>query len=159
MEALESHELQEMAAKSLGWQVRVPAGSYFLGDPCYAVPRDEWENLLHSNAVFHLPVGQVRGFQVLGFETKYGDGTYYDQEGIAYLVDAGLIGLTPLALNGTGTDNYGTPLDELGRLVTFDHDVTVSVNEAGVMEFGHIKIDTDPPYDEDEDDPYGGDER
>ena len=44
----------EMTFESQGWTAKVPAGSYFLGDPCYAVPSHLWNELLDSCEVRHL---------------------------------------------------------------------------------------------------------
>jgi hypothetical protein len=40
--------------------VVVPAGQYVLGDPCYAVPDDKWDELLDSCNYFENPVGHIR---------------------------------------------------------------------------------------------------
>jgi hypothetical protein len=79
--------------------VEVPAGTYYLGDPCYAVPDHLWHALLLSCDYFEkTPIGEVAGHKVLSFNTAYGDGTYCDQFGNEFGVDAGMIGLVPLGL-------------------------------------------------------------
>lgn len=77
----------------------VPAGTYYFGDPCYAVPNEFWMGLLNSCNYFQdTLVGTVNGFTVYSAGTMYGDGEYYDSQGRAFPVDAGMIGLTPVAL-------------------------------------------------------------
>lgn len=132
--------------------VVVPAGTYVLGDPCYSVPDEHWDALLESCDYFmDVPVGHVNGFDVLGFSTKYGDGTYKGSDGKSYPVDAGMIGLVPIefAVDKDGASD--------GRsVVTFNHPTTCTVND-GVLKFGSIVIDTDSDeYDEydDDDDRY-----
>ena len=58
-----------MTYKSLGWHATVPAGAYFLGDPCYAVPGGAWDALLQTCDVFTTPVGTVLGHDVLAFRS------------------------------------------------------------------------------------------
>ena len=131
----------EMVASSLGWSVSVPAGTYFLGDPCYAVPSEMWDDLLASCDFFKLPVGTVRRTQVLAFGTRWGDGTYTDGEGNSYPVDAGLIGLTPIALASARLDSWG--LSSMGRIVTFVSATRCTSDNAGLLVFGRICINTD----------------
>ena len=123
-------------------RVLVPAGEYWLGDPCYSVPDDLWDDLLVSADYFRKPVGTVNDHMVLAFRTAYGDGTYTDQDGNEYPVDAGLIGLTPVAL--VSDEPFGS------RKVVFKHD-TLCMGDDGVMWFGHTKINT-RDFDDDEED-------
>lgn len=77
----------------------VPAGTYYFGDPCYAVPDQFWMALLDSCDFFSDTLeGKVNGFTVYSAGTMYGDGTYSDNKGRQFPVDAGMIGLTPVAL-------------------------------------------------------------
>ncbi len=144
--------METMKVERYAEQVTVPAGTYFLGDPCYAVPDEDWMPLLESCDYFNAdrndtgsPVGRVRGFEVLAFGTKYGDGEYLDQYGKSYPVDAGLIGLTPVGL--IADTGYALPL---GQIVSFDRE-TLCYEDDGILTFGHIVINT---RDEDEDSWY-----
>jgi len=137
------------------YTVTVPAGTYFVGDPCYAVPPEDWMPLLEQTNFFDAyhegkgsPVGEIRGLFVLGFGTKYGDGSYEDQLGHVYGVDAGMIGLTDVRL--IDPENNSTAYG--GRIVTFERDFEASEDlDSGVLTFGHITIDTDPDEDEEYD--------
>ena len=65
------------------------------GDPCYAVPDQFWMDLLGSCDFFSDTLeGNVNGFTVYSAGTMYGDGTYSDNKGRQFPVDAGMIGLT-----------------------------------------------------------------
>ena len=59
-------------------------GTYFLGDPCYAMTRDyydgEWGDKHDYQEGDYSPVFAVH-------RTRYGDGEYYDQYGHSYPVD------------------------------------------------------------------------
>ena len=118
-------------------EVLVPAGRYFLGDPCYAVRGAKWHDLLNSCACFSRPVGAVDGAEVLAFRTAWGDGTYHDNEGLQYPVDAGLIGLTPRAL--IEDENA---VANCGRWIEFARPALCSRSDKGLLTFGILKIDT-----------------
>ena len=126
----------------------VDPGTYFLGDPCYAVPDDRWMDLLNTCEIFDNPVGTLDGHDVLGFRTEYGDGTYFDGQGGRYSVDAGLIGLTPMDIADPRYD-----LSELGRIVTYLAPVECYREVGGTLHFGAYVIPTgDACDDEDGDD-------
>jgi hypothetical protein len=131
-------------------QVTVPAGEYYLGDPCYSVPEEFWGELLKSSDRFMTKnQGEANGFTVYAFHTAWGDGTYAGTDGSEYPVDAGLIGLVPVALGGK--DCYKGRTD-LFTVVVFTQE-TVCTSKDGLLSFGHISIDTDP---DEEDDYYDG---
>lgn len=119
-------------------KVIVPAGSYVLGDPCYCFPdRQVWMSLLESCNCFENPTGKVSGYSVFAFSTKYGYGVYYDQFRNSYPIDAGLIGLVPVAL----IDFMGVKQPEGTIVVEFSED-TICSNQDGVLVFGNYDIDT-----------------
>lgn len=130
-----------MTFKPRGWTATVPAGLYFLGDPCYAVPSHLWSELLASCEVFETPVGTVAGVQVLAFGTQWGDGTFEDNQGISYPVDAGLIGLTPISLAQQRPDF--NELTNMGRIVNFAQTTQCECDAKGRLSFGPYCINTD----------------
>jgi len=137
--------------------VRVPAGAYYLGDPCYTVPNDLWMELLGTCDFFGVPVGTVGGQQVVAFRTAWGDGLYPGSDGFEYPVDAGLIGLVPLALNPALTRH------DLVTLVVYERATECSTDGNGGLMFGGVEIDTAKDWEEEEDDegegdPWGGDD-
>ena len=121
-------------------QVEVPAGSYYLGDPCYAVPDEHWDALLKSCDYFNdTPIGEVAGYKVLAFNTAYGDGCYRDQFGNEFGVAAGMIGLVPL-----GLFNEQAFFDEYCHsavVVKFNHP-TICTTDGETLQFGKHVIRT-----------------
>lgn len=124
-------------------EVVVPQGSYVIGDPCYAVPDGDWQSLLLSCNYFESPIGYVGdGLQktpVCAFITKWGDGFYQGSDGNRYSVDAGLIGLVPVAIVKDLSNHI---------VVKFERDTLCIADGNGTLRFGHIKIETDPMEDE-----------
>lgn len=133
----------------------MPAGKYWIGDLCYVL-HSEWHevcDLTISNdesldGEFNLKDG--RRFAIFG--TAYGDGSYKDQVGKEYGVDAGIIGC--ILLDSIDLTNKDNDL-ELGHIYDFDHSFQPYSSE-GKIHFSHLTIDTNPE-DEDEDE-YGEDD-
>lgn len=118
-------------------EVIVQAGVYFLCDPCYVVPDEEWSNILdESNFLTETYAESDRGL-VVGFSTFYGDGTYQDQYGNSYDVDAGMIGLTDVRYNPTLDMD---PRCEY-RKVVFST-ATKCTQKDGILVFGDTEINT-----------------
>ena len=120
----------------------IPAGEYYVGDPCYGVPDARWMEWLeaadYENVDRFLVADLDDRHTVVGVRTAYGDGEYYDQAGRAYPVDAGLIGVVPVEL---------VEEDEPSGMhrVTFDSDFQVAYSgEHGTIHIGTIDIETDP---------------
>ena len=66
-------------------------GKYYVGDPCLAIPRDQWSNYLH-----HMRNSKpYRGARISAFHTPY-DGTYTTTSGMVITVDSGIIALVPI---------------------------------------------------------------
>lgn len=124
-----------------GAVIVMPAGEYFIGDPCYSVPDEHWipwlEAAEYQSVDTYALAATIDGHPVVGLGTAYGDGEYADDEGNLYGVDAGLIGLVPVALGTRYSDT---------RRVRFDAPVKV-IMDGGVLHFGNISIDTDPGAD------------
>jgi hypothetical protein len=128
-------------------RVRVPAGLYIVSDPCYCTPDAFWDDLLMSCDYFQSkPVGIADGKQILAFGTAWGDGSYLDNFGNEYGVDAGMIGLTPY-IEGW-TENTGNQ-----NIVDFPNDFDCHT-DGKILTFGHIVINTDPEDDVEEDEDY-----
>ena len=134
-----------MEIKNVG--VLVPAGQYVIGDPCYAVPDDDWLPLLETCDYFRSPIGYVKDgiqkFAVLAFGTKWGDGCYAGTDGREYGVDAGLLGLVPV-------DIVKDLPEHEGFIVTFDKPTLCMDDGSGKLRFGNIVIDTDPVEEEED---------
>ena len=130
--------------------MKLPAGNYYVGDLCYVLGHtgnDRWDEVCDliidghnvKDGIFTMSDGTV--FAI--FSTAYGDGTYLDQFGNEYCVDAGSIGCVLL-------DSIpGVTFDGLGHIHKFDTDF--EVDGGPQISFGHLIIDTDPSDDEEDD--------
>ena len=127
--------------------VQVPAGTYWLGDPCYVFDDEQWDDLIDNN--FDSPIHilfdkdpdnfTLNQHQILMFRTSHGDGVYVDAGVGEYPVDSGTIGLVPIALVPNHEDFE--KVQKLGGVVTFDKDVNCGVDYwDDYMVFGHIRI-------------------
>lgn len=81
----------------------LPAGEYYIGDPCYALQnegknQDQWDDVLEQTDFFSKPVATLNGKKLCAFSTAYGDGAYSGSDGFEYGVDAGLLGAVPAAI-------------------------------------------------------------
>lgn len=119
----------------------MPAGQYYVGDLCY-VMHDEWDEFcdltIKDNRCLQGKFTMRNGVEFATFQTKYGDGTYSDNHGCQYPVDAGLIGCVKLSdIDQTNPYNHLTN----GNVVEFPRDF-VCFNDNGVIRFGSLVIDT-----------------
>jgi len=135
--------------------VPMPAGRYWLGDPCYSFSdQDPWIEMLETcNYFIDSCKGRTPHGDVLAFSTAYGDGVYYDNEGNSYGVDAGLIGLVPAGVRYRfKTDSSAETKSWLGegRWLEFSAPFTAESFEDGTLRFGDVEICTDHIEDEDE---------
>lgn len=130
----------------------LPAGSYYVGDLCYIIPKAVWSELCDQwfdpskDGVTATYIDPITNKEVTcyAFQTAYGDGMYESNHGFIYSVDAGIIGIVAAPIT---TDD---PSIELYTAETFYKDFEISTDGHGFMEFGHININT--AWEEDEDD-------
>lgn len=136
-----------------------PAGTYFVGDPCYPFPNEGPHSELWDEVCDILFAGgETRQTQFFDFKghrlamdsTAFGDGYYSGSDGNHYGVDAGMLGLVPVALCEFLDPNYVESLKEMGQIVTFDHEFEVEFDN-GLFHFGHLIIDTCGADEEEED--------
>lgn len=128
-----------MEPKIIGASYNLPAGTYYVGDPCYVVPDELWDEYLHVADVnpSGLTIQLSDGRLVAAVTTCWGDGVYADQQNRTYPVDAGMLGAVQ-ALEGDAP-----AVAFLSNVVTFPNSFDVVYNE-GLVIVGHIKINTDP---------------
>lgn len=136
-------------------KIQIKAGTYWVGDPCYAFRDDRhdmWMQWLEAadymnNSLVLLAEVPGTGFTVLGFSTSWGDGCYEDEDGNEYPVDAGLIGLVPAEF----ARMFGNKKPFGMRKVTFSSDFEAFIDYRGgafrsgqhhIITFGDIKIET-----------------
>lgn len=126
------------------------AGKYYIGDLCY-VMHGEWvefcEITLNGHNVLDGEFKLADGRCFATYNTKYGDGTYEASNGAQLSVDAGLIGC--IKVEDIDQDNDRNHI-EYGTIVEFDAPFS-TYEENGIIHFGNISVDTDPSYEEEED--------
>jgi hypothetical protein len=121
-------------------------GKYYIGDLCY-VMHDKWdafcEATIDGNSCLD---GEfvVDGVKVASYGTMYGDGQYYDEDGNAYGVDAGLIGCIRLE-DIAESEMHNV---ELGHVHEFRESFRTGMSKDGRIWFGDISIATGDADDE-----------
>ena len=131
--------------------VALPAGRYWVGDPCYAI-REDWADFV--GLIDATEVVNYKGQDVLVIETG-GDGCW-EHNGQDYGVDAGLLAVVPAALveeygNDKGVFVELTDDTEVGYITggdtlheVFAGDVTVTwreVEDEAIAEYAYENID------------------
>ena len=128
------------------------AGTYYIGDLCY-VMNDRWDEFcsltISGHNVLDGEFNLADGTRFATFTTRWGDGTYKDELGNKYPVDAGLIGCIRVE------DIAPEELINIknGRVVEFIKDFT-TFSSGGVISIGTVSIDTDPAEVEEEECEY-----
>lgn len=138
----------------------MPAGKYWIGDPCYVFPHDgpmenKWDELLNEVDFFEtLSYGEIDDgkIKVWAASTAYGDGHYISSNDKAFPVDAGLIGIVPLE-TVQYLDKKDCDLDYCGLFIEFKESFVV-MSKNGYFTFGNIVIDTEDYDDEQYDEEY-----
>lgn len=110
----------------------LPPGNYYLGDPCYVIADELWDefcdklssptedNLCTDGIIF-----EFRGHKVFVSSTNCGDGCYRDNLKNSYSVDAGIIGLIPIELCVKRTADQWSDLG--ARYEAYDSPITCRV--------------------------------
>lgn len=126
--------------------VKLPAGKYYVGDPCYVINDENWRKIClnmdwdkHSNCGEKniIRIGDDSYYEAT---TKYGDGGYKDNSGRMYSVDAGVIGVVPMSL--VEKQGYLDTRYSHYHIADFDEEFDVYVDENKVFHIGDIIIKT-----------------
>lgn len=132
------------------------AGKYYVGDPCYVLNEtqyDEFLNLVHCGRPGGMIEGEFNfasGQRFAIYNTYHGDGQYDGSNGFKYPVDAGCLSVIPVeACDGKKLEE--SLADELGHIEDFGKTFETKGESDGTIVFGHIRIDTNPAFDDDED--------
>lgn len=110
------------------------AGKYYVGDLCYAVSDENWDQLLDDTDYLEADNMTYKGVPIWAHGTAYGDGGYKDLQGREYTVDAGIIGVMPYEVVD-GDSITG------GQVIDFPNDFSVSYRN-GKFLIGDIVINT-----------------
>jgi hypothetical protein len=130
--------------------LEAPAGKYFIGDPCYAVPDEDWSDVLDATGMLGLYASETYGSPgdkedqagaykytdkfgdhwILSAPTEFGDGTYIGSDGEEYGVDAGILGAVSLEL--ALRKSTEEELKRLGSIVEFTSAVRISYYKGDV---------------------------
>lgn len=129
---------------------KMAPGRYFVGDPCYVLSH-RWDEIctiiiagqICLEGAFNVPDGQ----RFSTFGTRWGDGVFNDQNGKRYSVDAGMIGAVPESMFDPELDFEHAA--DLGQFIDFDTPFRCGTDGSKIT-IGHIIVDTDPPYDDEE---------
>lgn len=106
-------------------------GRYFIGDPCHCFSSQEkWLRLL-DDLVYFNSADAVKWPGLVADNTANGDGTYEDNRGNSYSVEAGVIGVTHERCWEVGEER----LSNLGCIVEFEREFIFETNS------GQFKID------------------
>ena len=131
----------------------MPAGKYYVGDLCY-VMRPQWNEFcditISDNQVLDGEFNLKNGVRFATFGTMHGDGSYEDNFGNSYSVDAGLIGCILVSDIDDPKAEENFPL---GCIHEFDAPFIPS-SENGKIWFEQVCINTDwndDPEDEEDD--------
>ena len=120
-------------------------GEYYVGDLCYVL-HEEWDEVCRllfagrddhgcNQGEFNLSDGR----RIAIYNTKYGDGSYQDQNGREYSVDAGSIGC--ILLEDIDVDHPDNFVGD-GQCITFDQEFYTGELDGKIM-FGSVSIETD----------------
>jgi hypothetical protein len=128
--------------------IKLPAGRYYLGDPCYVIDGDKWNDFLAE--FWKIPedrggVFEYDGQTCAAFYTMYGDGQYETTAGgYGFLpVDAGIIGCIPINIAGHADNSGGVAIEFRKPVECYEKD--------GWLHFGDIVVNTsDEEEEEDE---------
>ena len=134
----------------------LPPGEYWIGDPCYVIPRPDWNQFL-DDIDPETRYTQHRGQTSVVFDTYRGDGSYQDQNGRQYSVDSGIIAAVPVELvKQTAAERAS--LNDLGQWLTTDRTLVCDTDGYGTLTFGDLSVMTGDPDEDEEDDDEDEDE-
>ncbi len=131
--------------------VEFKAGRYYVGDLCYVINDEHWDELGEKTNWFQDSDSfEFKGKTVFIAGTAYGDGTYSDNCGLDYSVDAGVIGCIPYEIIDNNFEGEG------GQILDFEKNF-IAYEEGGTFYFGNREIYT-KDFDEEDDEYYFDDE-
>ena len=140
--------------KNKSFKINVKNG-FYIGDLCYALNEKVYDEVWGGN---NYEEGQYADpetkaeFAMVG--TAYGDGEYDSSDGVAFPVDAGIIGIADLAICD-GDTSLGKVVPDYSGIVFIEYnDGTITVSWKPDKYYSFIEIYTcdEEDYDEEEED-------
>lgn len=123
----------------------MPAGKYYVGDLCYVMTDDEWDEVCgllfegrNDHGVNQGEFVMKDGRRFASYHTAYGDGRYQSNMNTEHCVDSGGIGC--ILVDDIKASKY-EDLREFGAIVDFPVEF-VTDNEDGQLQFGRMLIET-----------------
>ena len=132
--------------------VKLKAGAYYIGDPCYIFDKS-WGDILDITDYFQYESNTINGMECFIHSTSYGDGIYYDNFGKAYAVDAGVIGCLPIDCIIIDNKSSVKEIEEdsLMHIKVFEKDFECSYKDGRFYIGDDIIINTQADYESEED--------
>ena len=126
------------------------SGTYYIGDLCYVFGDDDWPEICEAIEESEDGYIEHKGFTMFFANTKYGDGTYTDQYGYDYSVDAGLIGAVAIKHL---SEEFVRVINnnKLGQIHEFERSFTCSKDD-GIIMIGKYIINTGDTEEYEDDD-------
>lgn len=117
------------------------AGLYYIGDLCYVFNQEDWDEVcsltIEGNRCLEGEFEMKDGRKFAMYNTRYGDGEYYDQFGNRYSVDSGTIG----CVLWKDISRYEYILPDVGAVVDMKEDFS-TYNHGGLICISSTTIDT-----------------
>ncbi len=151
-----------ITGKDVPEEIIVPAGTYYIGDPCYPLGDSPLYEDVWADAVYATPAVYRSAKGILFIDsTAYGDGAYKGSDGHEYGVDAGVLSIISKELIQEWLTSQGSSAQvedtiASGKLHTFLHPVRCIFGD-GEFEIQDMKgndllrINTRDEDDEDQD--------
>ena len=125
-------------------KVTLPAGDYYIGDLCYVLGDKVYDGVFGGfDYDSGLYTETKSGLSFLVASTAYGDGLYVSNDGKEFGVDAGIIGICPVAL--MAKDDGGGHIYEFKKPVDCKFRGGIFTFESG---YQYIRINTQGEYDD-----------
>lgn len=122
------------------------AGQYYVGDLCYVMTDEEWDEFcdltIKGNRCLGGEFALSDGRIFATYNTKWGDGEYKSNRGTSHCVDSGSIGC--ILVSDIRANKYDD-LEGLGAIIDFNGPFSTGENN-GMIYFGELEIETDPEY-------------
>jgi hypothetical protein len=99
------------------FQKTLPAGEYYIGDPCYVMPTRDWNQWMDDHMC------ATNGQWVI-HPTHCGDGWFIGSDGFEYHVDSGNLGMV---LSSLCDPQKRTSVEQIGTFHAYTTDVVFSV--------------------------------